>query len=683
MSFLTPLFLVGLAAAAIPVLIHLIQRERKNVVPFPSLMFLRRIPYESVRRRRIHNWLLLALRLAAIALIVSAFARPFLKRANIAGSAAGGAREVVVLIDRSYSMGYGDRWQRARAAAREAVGGLGASDRASVVFFSSGAEVALRSTTDRGRLATAIDLHPNAGAGATRYGPALKLAGSILSESGLPRREVILVSDFQRAGWQGAQDVRLPDGATLTPIAIADAHPVNVSVAPVTLQRSTFSGQERLTVTASALNRGDAAAPNVPLTLEIDGRAVQTKQVSLEANGSGSVTFDAFTPAARNTRGAVRVATDALAADNAFHFIVSPKQPLKVFIAERPGASGQPSLYLSRALALGEAPPFDVQVKPVESLSIDDVQRAAIVVLNDVPVSQFVAERLARFVERGGGLLVTFGERATWPSGIADILPATPGAPVDRTKGSAARLGTLDYGHAVFEPFRAPRSGDFSGARFYGYRSVTMAPGARILARFDDGAPALMERRIGSGRVLAWASSLDLGWNDLALKPVFLPFVHRIATTLASYAERPAWVTVGDVLEPERRVPVPGGSKPYAPRVVLTPSGERVTLDEEGPEVLELSEPGFYEVRAQGKDAEAATTVASNVDLAESDLTTMDPNDVAAAATGHAGGGAASGANATPSDEEQERAQRLWWTLLFAGLLLLGAETVLANRQAA
>ena len=80
MSFLTPLFLAGLAALAIPVFIHLIQREKKNVVSFPSLMFLQRIPYQSIRRRRIHNWWLLLVRLAALLLVVAAFARPFVRR---------------------------------------------------------------------------------------------------------------------------------------------------------------------------------------------------------------------------------------------------------------------------------------------------------------------------------------------------------------------------------------------------------------------------------------------------------------------------------------------------------------------------------------------------------------------------------------------------------------------------
>jgi hypothetical protein len=149
-SFLTPLFLLGLAALAVPVLIHLTQRERKSVVEFPSLMFLRKIPYESVQRRRIRDWLLLVLRLAAIALIVTAFARPFLRGSDLA-AAPGGARDIVVLLDRSYSMGYGDSWSRAQRAAADAIESATPADRISVVLFADVAEVALRSTPDRTR----------------------------------------------------------------------------------------------------------------------------------------------------------------------------------------------------------------------------------------------------------------------------------------------------------------------------------------------------------------------------------------------------------------------------------------------------------------------------------------------------------------------------------------------------
>jgi hypothetical protein len=673
MSFLTPLFLVALAGLAVPVLIHLIQRERKNVVQFPSLMFLRRIPYESVQRRRVRNWLLLLMRLAALALVVLAFARPFFRRADASGAGSGGAREVVILLDRSYSMGYGDRWQRALGAARDVVNGLSPSDRGSVVFFASSAEVAVRSTADRGRLqAVLTGVEPSSAA--THYGPALKLAGSILSESPLPRREAVLVTDFQRAGWQGAEGLRLPDGSTLTPVDLGGGETPNASVTPVSLERTTFSNQERVSVTAGVLNHGSRAIERLDVSLEIDGRPIQTRQVKVEGNGSASTTFDPLTLASPIVRASVRIAPDKLERDNVFHFVMSPGKPVRVLLAQR-GGGRDANLYLARALGVGDSPRFDVSAR--DETGADDLQQAGILIVNDTAVTPAAAERIGRFVQRGGGLMVIAGQRGTWPQEHAAVLPAMPAEAVDRSRGQPARLVALEYGHAIFEPFRAPRSGDFSTARFYGYRAATVARDGAILARFDDGSPALVEKRVGAGRVLVWLSSLDLVWNDLAVKPVFLPFVHQMGRHLAAYRAPAPWLTVGDVLDPSAAA-VQGRSSTQ--RVIVSPSGQRMPLDGEGPDVVELAEQGFYEVRGMAAGSEPALIVASNVDLTESDLSAMPPADVVAAATGRAGGTGGAAAQEAPSDAAQESAQRMWWYLLFAGLLVLSAETMVSNR---
>jgi hypothetical protein len=671
MNFLAPLFFVALAGLAIPVLIHLIQREKKQIQQFPSLMFVRQIPYKSIQRRRIHNWLLLLVRVAALALIIGAFARPFFDNVDPAGGGTLGAREVVILLDQSYSVGYGDRWERARAAANEVVNGLGASDRGSLVLFSTGAEITLRSSVERAPLTAAIAA-ASPGAGATRYAPALKVAGSILAESTLPRREVVLISDFQRNGWRGEEGARLPPGTLLTPMPVAGGSGPNVSVTAVSLARSTFSSQERIAVTAAVVNRATTPATGGSVTLEIGGRPIQTQQIAIEGDGSASVTFDPFTVATRHVRGTVRIGADALAADNAFNFTVSPSEPVRVVLVDR--GTGGSALYVTRALAIGEMPRFETVARQPETITDEDLRRAAVVLLNDVPVPTALARRLTRFVEGGGGLLVALGPRATWPAEV-DALPAALLQPVDRTRGDTGRVGAIEYGHPVFEPFRAPRAGDFAAARFYGYRAVKPAEGAQVLARFDGGTPALMERRVGSGRVLAWASTLDLSWSDLPLKPVYLPFIHQTLRHLASYAQSAPWLTVGQVLDPtigSARGATPSG------RVALSPSGRRLPLDEEGAEVLALGEPGFYEIRGASGDATLGV-VASNVDPAESDLTAMDPKEIAAATLAPADGTQGAAA-APPTPEARESSQRLWWYLLLAGILLLGADTLLSNR---
>lgn len=672
MSFLAPLFFLALAGLAVPVLLHLTQREKKQIVHFPSLMFVRRIPYQSVRRRKIQHWLLLMVRLAALALIIAAFARPLIRRSDVAVAAGQGAREVVILLDTSYSMGFGDRADRARAAANDAIAGLSASDRGSVVLFASGAEISLRSTSERDRLTAAISA-AKPGAAATRYAPALKVAGSILAESTLPRRDVVLISDFQRNGWRGEEGARLPPGATMTPVPVQSAADrSNLSVTGVSLARSTFANQERVGVTAGITNRTERPVSGGVIMLEVGGLKVATKPLEVEPGGSASVTFDPVTVSARNLRGTVRIADDALAADNAFNFVVSPSEPVRVLIVGRGGAG----LYLTRALSIGESPRFESVTTLPDALADADLRRSRVVVLNDVAVPTALARRLARYVEQGGGLLVAAGPRASWPADV-DVLPASLAIPVDRSRGDPARIGALEFGHPVFEPFRAPRSGDFSTVRVYGYRNAVPVAGAQVIARFDGGSPAVTERRVGSGRVLLWASTLDLSWTDLPTRPVFLPFVHRAARHLAAYTEPQLWLTVGQVLDASSTGP---RNRLTTSRVVLTPSGKRVPLEDEGSDVVELAEQGFYEVR--GDDSDVAV-FASNVDPAEADLAPMDPKEIVAAAVAPPGGpdgGRSASVPLTP--EAQENNQRLWWYLLCGGILLLGLDTLISNRLA-
>ncbi len=679
-----------------PVLIHLTQRERKSVVEFPSLMFLRKIPYESVQRRRIRDWLLLAMRLGAIALIVLAFARPFLRGSNVA-AASGGARDIVVLLDRSYSMGYGDTWSRAQRAAAAAIESATGADRISLVVFADTAEVALRSTPDRSRAVAEINA-ATPGPGSTKYAPALKLAGSLLAESLLPRKEIVIVSDFQRGGWQPDDTLRMPGGTTITTVPVEGAQGANLALTPVALLRSREAGQpERITVTAGVMNRTATPAADIPIELVIDGRVVQDLRISAAANASASVSFAPVTITTPNTRAVVRLGTagqapvDALTRDNVFNFTVTPTAPVPVMAVSQ--APSDVTLYLSRALAIGEAPRFDASMQSPEALAGDALNRARVIFLNDVPIGDAVAAKLVAFVEGGGGLMMSLGQRASWPQSRAAWLPVSIGPVVDRTRGAAARLSGMDYGHAIFEPFRAPRSGDFSTARFYSYRSLTAAKDASVLARFDTGEPALVERTAGRGRVIVFASTTDLTWNDLALKPMFLPFVHQLGRHLSGFREQPAWLTIGQVLDIDAAEIAAGATSGSAARAadgraILTPSGQRrdlpVPVAAPGATAppaaaLELNEQGFYEIRGSGRDAGPVIVAASNVSLAESNLDRMDPKELVAAVTGNGTSGSTPAQDVLP-DEAQELAQRVWWYLLFAGILLLIAETVLAHR---
>jgi hypothetical protein len=356
---------------------------------------------------------------------------------------------------------------------------------------------------------------------------------------------------------------------------------------------------------------------------------------------------------------------------------VSPSEPVRVIVIDRAGAESE-ALYLLRALAIGESPRVELTPRTPATFSDADTRAAHVVVLNDVQATDDLADRLGRFVAAGGGLLIAAGPHATWPSHAAGTVPAQLGDIVDHTTSAPSRLGGLEYSHPVFELFRAPRSGDFSAARFYAYRA-TVQPAGQVLARFDDGTPALLERKVGAGRVLLWTSTLDLEWNDLPVKAVFLPFLHTLAKYLADYSEAPASLTVGQVIPAPRRIGGRGASSSRGGTVAVAPSGARVSVESEDG-ALELGEQGFYDVRTQGAGADSATVLASNVDLTESDLTPMDARELQAAVAGRGSGEPAGIGVARPSDDAQAQAQRLWWYLLVAGGLLLAGETLLSNR---
>ena len=686
MAFLAPLLLLGLAALAIPVLVHLIHRERAQVVQFPSLMFLERVPFRSMRRQKIRNWPLFLLRCAALILLILAFARPFFTSSNAVAGGLGGGREIVLLLDQSYSMGYGDHWARAQAAARQALETLGADDRATLVLFAQSARAGTQATVDHASLRAAID-RAEVGVGVTRFGPPLKLAEGILERSELAEREVILISDFQKNAWVGDEAIEFAEGIVLRPVSVAESDTSNVAVTTVTFDREPFGAGEQVTASARLINRSPQPATGVSVTLTIDGRDVATQAVNLEANGAAVVSLEPFIVADGPRRGTVRVGDDALAQDNEFHFVLSPGQIVSVLIVDAASPSPDASLYLERALDIGSTPAFQTEVISVNELDAATLDGRSVVMLNDTaPPAGPAGQALADFVEAGGGLLVVLGEQVRWTAEAPDLLPGSFGAPAGRTGTRGRALGYLDYSHPVFEIFSAPRSGDLSSARFFQQRPFRVSNPEAVLARFDDGSVALSERRIGRGRVLVWSSTLDSYWNDLVLKPTFLPFVHQLAKHLAGYAEPTEWHTAAQVLDVASLYAAHGHRLEPArdDPVAVSPDGARLPIRVNDAAVLfELADQGFYEIHTPGAEVDLPVAVAVNADRRESDLTPLDPDELAGAVTGRAGGRAPGNLVARArSPAEQEGRQALWRYLLVAVLLLLAADTVLSNRVA-
>ena len=676
MPLLAPLFLLGLAAIAVPLLVHLVQREKRDPVAFPSLMFLERTKAPFTARRHLRDPLLFLLRALAVIALVLAFARPVFGRNAAAGGLDQRRRELVVLIDRSFSMRIGDRWTRARAAADSVIASLAPGDRLTLVAFDRRAVALTPSTGDAAQLRAALaTLAPTDES--TRLAPAVAVAQQRLAASDAPRKVLVVVSDFQRSAWDLTDDARMAPGTTVTPIDVSSAAPASDrSVRAVDVRAERADGPSRVIITARLANIG-AAARDVNVRLEVGGRLIAERSVDLPRDGGASVSFAGVPMPPEPVAARVVLTADALPGDDAFHFLLQQAPLLRVLVIE-----GQGGPFLSRALAIGDAPRFDVVTRSPSRANAADLTDRALVVLADGAFPTTIgAAPLLRFVEQGGGLIVALGAPSTqrnWAAGADPLIPGTIQNFTDRIDSRGAVLGALDQRHPALALLSGSRAGDLTAARFDRYRAIDTTAG--VLARFDDGAVALTEHAVGRGRVLTFASTLDGSWNDLPRQPAFLPLVQQLARYAASWRDAPRSLEIGASVRPSD---LAGRDAARVTRwSAVAPSGARSSVGgENAPAALELTEAGVHQLRPGGSPGARPLLVAANIAPSELDFATFDVLRLTSALTA-AAGAESPGAPATAEESavDREARQSTWWYLLLAAVLLLIAESVVARR---
>ncbi len=662
MSFLTPWFLAGLVGLALPIWLHLLERQNPVRVPFSSLMFFRRRTERSVRQRHLRHLLLLAARLLLVALLALAFARPVFKQPPSAILA--GPRHRIVAVDTSLSMNYQDRWSRAKAEATGLADKLGSGDRGQVLAFGPGVRVLTDPTDDRAALRAAVaSLEPTRSRNS--YGELGQALRSLAQSATLPA-EVHVISDFQQSAMPGRfADLSLPATASLAVHNVGAGENSNWCVESIKGDARLYErAQPRLEATIAGFN---TPAATRRVTLSINGRTVATKSAAVPEAGRATVEFSGFEVPYGHSRAEVTIdSADALAADDKRLFSFQRADPQPILFLYEPGRT-RTALYYRAALEASGQAMFALRLAtPSEAASLSP-ERFAFVVISDVPrLPTGLDQRLKTYGESGGGVLLMMG-----PSmGLAGEAPLVGRRVADsrytpREQERFQPVGRLDETHPALRGSRR-----WAGVKFFRYVRWDVAE-ERVLARLADGSPILAEEPLGAGRLLALASVPDNLWSDLPIHPIFVPFVVESARYLAGIEETATQATVDSILELQRR------RDPRSTVEVLDPAGRRaLTLAEAvARRDLALTSTGFYEIRRAGE----VELVAVNPDARESDLKPIS-DDVLAMwrSTGRPEPGAP--AQATAAASAQSPANRdIWRLVMFAVLLATVIESVLGN----
>ena len=669
MQFLTPLFWIAGLALTVPILIHLVQRQTRNRIPFASLMFIPRRTVRQLRRRKVERWFLLLLRCLGLLLLIGAFSRPVLKGGWFDRFSSLSPRSTVILLDNSMSMSREEVWPRALRAARDRIASMGEPDEALLVLFSDSGEVLSQWTENSRELLQILNTSLVPSFSATSYLEALKLAVQQFKGDRYASREIYLITDLQRSGLGPTQGWKAPAEiqVDIEDVGHTDA---NLFVEEARLSRNVFS--KRYPYPVLILLATDPPAPSQgEVQLFIEGQIVAREHFNLGEEGKGQVTLQPFELNEGITRGKlVVVPSDSLIEDNTYHFVLERKEP---FLVQVLSSRSSRSLHLQTALSTGENHPFRVELvqPPLTSL---DASRVRVLILNDLrnpPATGVVLP----FLEAGGGLIVAAGSQTqenSYAHRWESILPAKLTSKHfvrSRTK-SFTTITQASWEHPIFSTFKDIQRSAVSASQFFGYWEVEPSNQAAVVARFDDGAPALLEQEIGTGRVLLFTSSLDASWSDFPVRSSYLPFWEEAVRYASGFQSSPSAFRIGQAVDVAQATE-PGTSGTWN---VIDPTGKRVVgLDGARPESLRLKFPGHYEIR----DNKRTDWIAVNTMPAESLLNRVPVEDFRALFI--PGESTLEGATADTRATVRERQQAIWWILLLAAALVFLFEAWVAN----
>ena len=679
LSWINPLYFTGLLLLAIPVVIHLALKQHEDGLRFPSLMFLRRIPRREQRRFEIRDRLLLLLRCLLLLLLVLAFARPLFSGGGVTLDP--GRSDSVILLDRSWSMRQGEQWDEARASALRLVAAKPARDRIGLVLFDDEAEILVEPTADAGDLRRLLT-QAQPGFRATRLPLALEQAARLLAASNAGDRRIYVISDFQAAA--AARVPRIAPGIEVITLPVAATTGANAALTSVVTAPSSQAAADEFALVVEITNFADTPI-ETELTLALDGRERARRNLQLAPGAVTSTSFDRLGINDDLLRGVVSLGDDALALDNRAYFVYSRAQRLPLLVVEGANARANQALFLDQALRLAREPMFGIERVQLDALQADDLRDRAVVVLHDAALPRGETGRaLTEFVSAGGALLIALGETAPAAWRDNEVFKGfIPGARVDAKRGTAFQVAEFAPAHPLAAIPGARDSVDLSLARVFSYREFKAGAADQVVARYDDGGIALLERRVGRGRVLLLTTTLDPHWNDLALQPAFLPFLHHALRYLAAYESYAHSNQVGDIVDLLRYARALAGADAVvaaangAPLVVESPSTQALRLPRSAP-LLRLDQPGFYQVHQATPD-DVEITLAANLDPREANPARLDVERFVEEISTSAEPLRADPAPTRRQTAGYEREQQLWYAILAALVALMLIEVLAAN----
>jgi len=708
MSFLAPLFLLGALAVGLPVVFHLIRRTSREKTVFSSLMFLMPTPPRVTRRSRLENIFLLLLRCLVLCLLALGFARPFIQRPVQADSGSGTAKRILVLLDTSASMRRASLWPEARAKAAEIVRQASPVDQIALFTFDrqvsrivSFDQWVAMGVNERLAFATKRLDEMTPGWAATHLGNALISAAEALQESRSGQsekfalRRVVLISDLQEGSHLDALQ------------AFEWPKDIELQIEPVKTKKPTNAGLQLVTEAADAIKTDTNAGPRVRVSNSTDSKREQFQLGWARAGQPGfqGKPMDVYVPPGQSrivqspkmpdglAEGRLVLTGDDEDFDNTVYVAPPNSEKINLFFLGRENEKDsvqQCLYYVKRAFQQTGSQIIQLNTWPGDAGAAPSLIESSPFLVCTDQMSDQEANAASRVLKSGKMALLVLKDAGYGAKAISRLTGIEGLAAQEAPTNTYAMLGQIDFEHPLFAPFASPRFSDFTKIHFWRHRRVDPEKlrGSQVLARFDNGDPALIQVPVGAGTLFVLTSGWQPADSQLALSSKFVPLLYSMLEQSGGIKEQLSQYNVGDP------IPLAGlqaSADTNQSALIHKPDGSQT--EAKGDKFAQTDVPGVYTVTFPPSSSSSSSSsipknegfqFAVNLDATESKTAPLPfdelqrlglpikppPTQTAKAAEQK---------RSRLQAIELEQRQKLWKWLIVAALVVVVMETLLAG----
>ncbi|WP_165068535.1 BatA domain-containing protein [Paludisphaera rhizosphaerae] len=663
LGFANSALLYGLAAASIPILIHLLNRRKKREIRWAAMRFLQAALAKNQRRIQIEQWLLLAIRCLLVGLVVGAMAKPFLE--SFGNVIPGRRTHRVIVLDGSMSMaakaGGKSRFDQAKEVAAQLVKDSRRGDAISLVVMGDPPRVVVGDPSPNLEEVRKEIGELTQGQSAVDLEATFEAVERVFEVSSISQKELVVLTDLQSTSWRArSEDSGGDDGLKRTiakiearrprstVVDLGKANAGNRAVVGLTASSPVITPGTTVAMTALIRNFGPTPAQGVRVRLTTDGRVGPEQVVDLPVGEDVPVVFNQQFPTPGDHVVEATIDEDALPPDDRRLFVANVREAVRTLLVDgdfKSEAFQAETDYLAQALAPGESAadepdPIHVDVVPESQFARRDLAAYDVIALCNV--AQFTAEEvkaLEDFLEQGGGLIAFGGDqisaenynRLLYADGKG-ILPAAIGETIGdpAKKESAFRFDPLGFRHPILAGFRNqtdPVVAGLTQVRVWARHQLTLPKDstAQVALAFDDGGPAVLEAPRRKGKVFQLAVPADAGWSNWPLHPSYPAIARDLVMLAASGRQADRTIRVGRPFDQSFPGSAAGASATITPpnggapaTVKLKADGGLARLVFEGTDAA-----GAYQVKV-GPPVALDLTFAANPDPIESDPAKLD-----------------------------------------------------------